>query len=294
MTVAPDTVVPLEDGDHTRLAADGPLSPAAEERGAPVLDAALRREYDHHWRACEVRPSWVGPADRIGDGIVRDKAEYRRIEAATGAPWFVIGAIHSLESNRDFTRHLANGDPLTARTVHVPKGRPPEGDPPFRFWQSAIDALQLKGFHLWKDWSVAGAMYKLEGYNGFGYRLWHADEVPLSPYLASGSTCYVKGKYASDGHFDPNLISQQVGAMVILRRMAERGLIPDWSPQPAGPVLRYSGGTVLPHGEALQRFLNGLGLPVPALEPDGKLGLRSSEAFKVATGFYLSGDPRQP
>jgi lysozyme family protein len=291
---APDAVVPLEDGDHTGLAADGPLSPAAEERRVPVLDAVLRGEYEQRWRACSVRPEWIGPADRIGDGIVRDKAEYRRIETATGAPWFVVAAIHSLESNRNFKTHLANGDPLTAPTVHVPKGRPPEGDPPFAFWESAIDALRLKGFHVWKDWSVAGAMFKLEEYNGWGYRLWHSREAVLTPYLASGSTCYERGKYDRDGHFDPALVSQQCGAMVILRRMADRGLIPAWSSRPAGPVLRYSGGTVLPQGEPLQRFLNGLGLPVDPLLPDGKLGPRSSDAFKVATGFHLLGDPRQP
>ena len=31
------------------------------------------------------------------------------------------------------------------------------------------------------------------------------------------------GKYDRDGHFDPNLVSRQCGAMVILRRMVDRG-----------------------------------------------------------------------
>jgi len=38
-----------------------------------------------------------------------------------------------------FKLHLHNGDPLTARTVNVPKGRPKTGQPPFAWGISAKD-----------------------------------------------------------------------------------------------------------------------------------------------------------
>ncbi len=39
-------------------------------------------------------------------------------------PWALIAAIHFRESDQDFTKHLHNGDPLGARTVHVRSGGP--------------------------------------------------------------------------------------------------------------------------------------------------------------------------
>ena len=65
--------------------------------------------------------------------------------------------------------HLHNGDPLQARTVHVPSGRPVVGSPPFTWRQSALDALTLKGFHEVGDWSVPHMLYLLEKYNGTAY-----------------------------------------------------------------------------------------------------------------------------
>ena len=100
-----------------------------------------------------------------------------------GTPWYVVGVIHALESSLNFGRHLHNGDPLTARTVQVPAGRPKTGQPPFTWEASASDALRYQGFDKWKDWSIPGTLFKLEGYNGFGYRDHHAD-VP-SPYLGA-------------------------------------------------------------------------------------------------------------
>lgn len=62
-------------------------------------------------------------------------------------PWYFIAAVHLRESSFQVDRHLHNGDPLTGRTVQVPAGRPPVGDPPHTFEQSASDALTLKKLH---------------------------------------------------------------------------------------------------------------------------------------------------
>lgn len=170
----------------------------------------------------------------------------------------------------------------------MPAGRPARGNPPFTWEASAQDALELKGFQNWHDWSVPGVMFKLEQYNGWGYRQFH--RAVLSPYLWSFSQHYRKGKYVADGHFDPAAVSQQCGAAVLLRRMADRNLIAVRNAAPAGLLFRYAEATVAPRGVALQRFLNTL--PGIDLEEDGKLGPSSSQAVARAFGHLLAGDPR--
>ena len=61
-------------------------------------------------------------------------------------PWYVVGLIHTMESSGNFAAHLHNGDPLSARTTHVPAGRPKAGAPPFTWEESATDALTMQGF----------------------------------------------------------------------------------------------------------------------------------------------------
>src|SRR5215207_10304709 len=121
------------------LLEDGPLSPPAEERAAPVLNAALRREYEELLRSCQVKPERLALADRIVDRLVGEQRTYASLETAIGTPWFVPAVIHSMESGGRFDRHLHNGDPLTGRTVRVPPGRPLRGNPPFTWVQSALD-----------------------------------------------------------------------------------------------------------------------------------------------------------
>jgi lysozyme family protein len=188
---------------------DGPLSPAAEERVVPSLDQALRDEYGQLFADCKVRSEREQAVDRVVDELVKARARYRGLESLLGIPWYVTASIHSLEAGLRFDRHLHNGDPLTSRTTHVPTGRPARGTPPFTWEASAQDALELHAFQRWEDWSVAGALFKLEQYNGWGYRQFHPEV--RSPYLWSFSQHYRKGKYVADGHFDPNAVSQQCG-----------------------------------------------------------------------------------
>jgi lysozyme family protein len=149
------------------------------------------------------------------------KDDYRKKYEAVGSrlniPWYFVGIIHSLEAGFNFKGHLHNGDLLTARTVHVPKGRPPTGNPPFDWVDSAVDALTLHNFQNQADWSLPRMLYRWEMYNGFGYR---GRQVP-SPYLWSFTNRYGKpeapgGKYVADGHFDGNAVSLQCGAAAFL------------------------------------------------------------------------------
>ncbi len=183
-----------------------------------AMTAAQRRRYELLYESCLCRPKRKARVGALVKRITANRARYQKVGKAVGIPWYVVGIIHSLEASGDFTRHLHNGDPLTARTVHVPAGRPKTGKPPFTWEQSAIDALRGRGLGAWTDWTVPGTLYQLEAYNGFGYRDHHPN-VP-SPYLWSFSNHYTRGKYVADGRFSPAAVSQQVGAALLLKQLA--------------------------------------------------------------------------
>jgi len=181
---------------------------------------AADKEYRRLFETAEVRPEHRRGAVQEAESLVEHKKRYRKAGKPVGVPWWVVAVIHDLEASRRFDRHLHNGDPLSARTVHVPKGRPP-GPPPFTWEQSASDALTFDGLGDQDDWSLGHALFRLEAFNGFGYRPKHIN----SPYLWSFCQHYAKGKFASDGHFDAALVSQQCGAAVLLKVMADEGHI---------------------------------------------------------------------
>lgn len=263
-----------------------------------TLTPALRTEYESLFNSCRIRPDRNGEVDRTIDIIVRHRNRYDATSLETGVPWHVIAIIHCMETGLRFDRHLHNGDPLTRRTTNVPAGRPRTGQPPFTWEESAKDALALRRLGPQTDWSLAGTLYEIEGYNGWGYRLHHAHV--LSPYLWGHSEHYVSGKYVADGRWSDTAVSKQCGGAVLLRRMAERGLvsftdqpIPDtedeillvsWSQRkPRDPA-------TLSRVEDLQRWLNTF--PGVFVKVDGHAGDKTSDAFRRVTGMYLPGDPR--
>lgn len=263
------------------------------------LTDRLRAQYDQLFNICDIRPDRAKDVASLLAGIDKGRKRYAGIETALGIPWFFVGVVHCMESSLNFSYHLHNGDPLSARTVQVPSGRPSAGDPPFTWEQSATDALTLRKLDQWHDWTVPGLLYKLEEYNGFGYRLRHPEV--LSPYLWSYSNHYTRGKYVSDGTFSPTAVSRQCGAAVLLRRMAEKGMVrfdstgvpvaPEKAEAGTGPLITYwTTGPEIPGGRELQEFLNRL--PGIFVKVDGKPGERTSSALKRATGRYLVGDPR--
>ena len=260
-----------------------------------ALTDALRAKYEALFAGCTVRPERAAAVDGIIDTALANQARYAAVGTPMGIPWHFIAAIHNMESGQSFKGHLHNGDPLSARTVQVPAGRPKAGDPPFTWEQSAADALAMHGLGAATDWSVAGTLYQLEAYNGFGYRLYHPETK--SPYLWSFSTVYTSGKYVADGTWSDTAKSGQCGAAVILRRMAERRLIafadqPTPAPDAAPLVVRYTLTRPADPAAAiaLQNWLTThAGIFV---KPDGVAGEKTSDAYKVVTGHFLPGDPR--
>jgi|GEM_PF-2221223 len=190
-----------------------------------ILDQVLRDFYTTLFQACVVHPQFTHAIDAIIETAVANQNRYQTVATALGGkiPWYFIAIIHNMEASQNFKRHLHNGDPLTARTVHVPANRPASGTPPFTWEQSAEDALTLEGIQKKTEWALTDILYTMEGYNGWGYHIYHP--TVNTPYLWSGSNNYVKGKYGADGKWDADLVSVQIGGAVILKRMVEKGIL---------------------------------------------------------------------
>lgn len=175
------------------------------------------------WEKATVRPNKQREIDLICDRILANKARYVAVEQATGVPWHVTAALHNMEASGSFQKHLHEGSPLTARTRWVPKGRPKEGRPPFKWEVSAVDALRYD--HMVSvQWSnLSRALQACEAYNGTGYQRFHPD-VP-TPYLWSGTTLYTRGKYVADGKWSSTAISGQIGVAAIWKRLESRNQV---------------------------------------------------------------------
>lgn len=263
-----------------------------------TLTQALRRHFQELFNTCMIRPERLSAVEKTIDNLQANRERYQNVADDIGIPWFFVAVIHNMESSLNFKRHLHNGDPLTARTVHVPADRPRLGEPPFTWEQSAADALTLRRLGPQTDWSLTGTLYRLEAYNGWGYRRFHPEV--MSPYLWCFSNHYKSGKYVADGRWSDIAVSRQCGAAVLLRRMVECGLIGFADqPLPAGDtsplISRYAAAKptdplIEERAEDLQGWLNTF--PGIFVKVDGFPGERTSNAFKKVSGIFLPGDPR--
>lgn len=184
--------------------------------------AQLAPEYRAQFALAVPQPGTRGQAEaaRICAHMDRYAALAARIE--TAVPWFAVGLIHIMEADGNFDCHLHNGDPLSRRTVHEPAGRPVQGQPPFTWEESALDALRQARWHTVapEEWDLAGLLYRLEAYNGWGPRLLHDRRTA---YLWAGSSLEQPGKYIADGQWSPTATSAQAGAAVILKQLVTTG-----------------------------------------------------------------------
>lgn len=167
------------------------------------------------WAKMGILPSHAALVTATARCLAADAAKerYVAVSAKTGVPWAVIAVTHEREASQSWRGNLAQGDPWNARSIHIPAGRGP-----FDSWESAaIDALtRCSPFAWrWKDWSIGGALTLLEQYNGLGY----ANRGMPSPYIWGGTDQQVRGKYVSDGHFDPDVLDTQLGCAAMLSGM---------------------------------------------------------------------------
>ena len=180
----------------------------------------LAAEYLELFNACQIRPSKGKEVEARVEHLIANEPRYRALGMTLQIPWYFIGIVHSMEANFSFTSHVHNGDPLDARTIQEPKGRPIAGNPPFSWEQSATDAFTLKKLVALSKWDTAESLYRLEAYNGFGYR----SRGIATPYLWSYSQHYIKGKFVADHKFDANAVSKQAGAAVLLKALQAKAM----------------------------------------------------------------------
>ncbi|PBC21665.1 MULTISPECIES: peptidoglycan-binding protein [unclassified Mesorhizobium] len=226
--------------------------------------------YERNWERLEIRSNRASLVKKEAKRILDGKTIYTQIESRTGVPWWFVGVCHYRESSLNFGTYLGNGQPLGQRTTIVPKGRGPFTGPN-AFVDGALDALRLEGFVGASDWGIARTLFRLEGFNGFGY---HGKGVN-SPYLYGGSTLYGPpearaGKYVKDHVFDPNFADTQLGTAVILKALLS-----------LDPTISIGSDGGLPGLEPddemaknvvwLQHSLNALGAD-PQLVEDGRSG----------------------
>lgn len=150
----------------------------------------------------------------------QNKSQYEAIAAMLSAnlalkiDWRIVATLHALEAGFDLRKQIHNGQRWDKRTTWVPKGRGP-----FNSLASAcLDAFQIKKKPDFFD--VGNTLIFLIAWNGWGY---YYKGVLASPYVFSYSNFQVPGKYVSDGVYDPQAISLQVGAAVILKQLHFKG-----------------------------------------------------------------------
>lgn len=192
-------------------------------KGTVIVNKPSIQDYQTKFTNTIVNPGKVSEVDKIVDKIVASKTRYQNISTISGGntPWYIIGVIHYNECNLSFSHHLHNGDPLTARTVRVPSGRIPTINPPYKFEDSAVDALKFTGFTTKNLSDISHQLLALEEYNGMGY----SQRGVNSPYIWSFTNQYTSGKFIADHQYSSTAVSDQTGAAAILKRMQDRKLI---------------------------------------------------------------------
>jgi lysozyme family protein len=213
VTIPQTPPFPVPDIQVTVPEANTPLSRARDF-------TSLKSEYARLFSTATVRAEHAETANWYRTMITKSRSRYEGVSRDTGVPWHFIAVIHALESSCNFRAHLHNGDfPLTQRTRQVPSNRPSVWLPPADWESSARDALRLLGFTGQKDWGLERTLYRLEAYNGLGYRPYGV----ATPYLWSFSNHYDRGKYVGDGKWSATARSQQCGAAVMLKLLADAG-----------------------------------------------------------------------
>jgi len=255
---------------------------------------ATARGYANLWRSITIKGGDdAANADRFASKIIAAEQRYKSVQAKTGVPWYLIGALHMRESSCNFATHLHNGDPLTARTVHVPAGHPKAGSPPFTWEESAVDALKLKDLDLIQDWSAAYMGYTAEIFNGIGY----VGKGVNSPYVWAGSNHEQTGKYVADHEWDELFDDPQIGVMTVIKRLTQ--LRPDIAADlaekdsPAAPIAPAPTAALPSSAADVAQTLHALASLLAMLRPTLERLMaetQSSSATPAATATGL--DPR--
>jgi lysozyme family protein len=188
-----------------------------------ISDGALIERYTHFWNVMKINPGVIPYADSACNLLITGKDKFQKLSTLTHVPWGVIAVIAYREYGflyekgkppaLRWDKSLGQGDAWNLPSVHEPAHRGP-----FKGWlEAGYDALvNCPPFAAkWRDWSPGGSLALLVKYNGEGY-----DNIGIpDPYILSGTDQYIKGKYGSDGRYNPNLVDKELGCAVLISRM---------------------------------------------------------------------------
>lgn len=215
---------------------------------------SLLAENTKRWSRMKIKPSFWSAAQKFAKRALAHKEEYQAIADTIKnkynkhVPWWFIPLVHERECIRgvdNWTCNIAQGDPFNRKSRHVPYNGPFSS-----FREAAIAALVNEAPHAASNtnWSGGGAMTIAEAYNGMGY----AKKNTSSPYVWSGTSEYIKGKYVADHKYNPNFVDTQLGVAISLKAMMELdpsivldGDVPnqDSTPRKAETAVVASGGS---------------------------------------------------
>lgn len=151
--------------------------------------------------------------DKTATRVKQHQAVYEKVQKDTGVPWQMVAVIHIREAGENdigrWTKCLHNGQPWNRKTTIVPRGLGP-----WSSWhEAAVHAMKHEKLHLYKGWTPGSMLAALEPYNGYGYR----NKGLRSPYIWASTNHQQRGKYVSDGVFNPNVMDTQVGCAAQLK-----------------------------------------------------------------------------
>jgi len=170
-------------------------------------------DYDYLWSTSAIDQESNNKVAQACTLIESYKSVYEQVAKKVNLPWQFIGCLHYREASCRMQLNIHNGQPINIKTTIVPKGRGP-----FNSWtESAVDAITFMKFKT-LDHSIPNLLLMSEKFNGLGYR----KRGMYSPYVWSGTNHSTeKGKYTSDGKFNPNATESQLGVACLMIHLSK-------------------------------------------------------------------------
>ncbi|MCL4503837.1 MAG: hypothetical protein M1438_18590, partial [Deltaproteobacteria bacterium] len=130
-----------------------------------------QEQYEQLFKDCQIVDAGKQQqVDKAIAGMQAHQARYAALADQLGIPWYFVAVAHQREASGNFSRSVRDGHRLPAGLS----------------WEDDALAVMQEQCGGWHNWSLAGLFYRLEAYNGFGYR---KDQIN-SPYPRSFATCY--------------------------------------------------------------------------------------------------------
>jgi lysozyme family protein len=167
--------------------------------------------YSKMWDLAIVYPAAMEQAKARMNVALAHEDLYERVKDDIHVPLLFVMPVHEREASLRFNTHLHNGDPLTARTKHVPAGRPKTGTPPFKWDESAADALTMQKLDKVQNWSIERILYEQHRYNGI-------TKYPSS-YVFGGTQFYTSGMWVADHVYDASVLDKRPGTLAMMKAL---------------------------------------------------------------------------